>query len=611
MALTLFAILAFGDGISQAADTQSYDVTIGSTGDPPLEQALKDASQLQSLKEKAPVGSFALILRAKGDVDRFETVLRSFGYYDGRVVIDIDGHPLDDPPLAQTLSALPEGKSAEVKVTVQTGPLYHLGRITIDGEVPPDAATKLGLAEGQPAVASEVLAAGARLLTAMREHGYALATVDPPDATQDASHHTIDVTFKAAEGRRAVIGPIDFTGLSAVNEDFVRRRLRVQPGQLYQPSKIDAARQDLASIGVFSSVSVSGGTSIAPDGSIPITYSFQERPVHAVGLTGAYSTDLGGSLTTTWSDRNLFGNAEQLNLSAAGTGLGGSDVKGLGYDISAQFLKPDFLQRDQTLEFDAAALKQDLQAYNQRAVSAGAALRRMISPLWTVSIGLTAEQETIEQEGVTRDYTLLAVPVTAKYDSTGLGNPLTDATHGIRVSFTVTPTQSLGRKSSTFAILQASGSTYFDLGHYWFGTEGRSVLALRGLVGSVEGAGQFELPPDQRFYGGGSATLRGFKYQSIGPLFPDNNPIGGTAIDTGTVEFRQRLFGDFGVATFADAGQVSADNAPFGGPLRVGMGVGFRYYTPIGPVRLDVAVPLNRPPGGDRFEVYLGLGQAF
>jgi translocation and assembly module TamA len=612
--------LAFGERTSQAADTQSYDVTIGSTDDPALKQALKDASQLLSLKEKAPVGSFALILRAKGDVDRFATVLRSFGYYDGQVVIDIDDHPLDDPALAQTLddpaltqtfSALAEGKSAEVKVTVQTGPLYHLGRVAIDGVVPPDAAAKLGLAEGQPAVASEVLAAGARLLTAMREDGYALATVDPPDATQNPQHHLIDVSFKAAQGHRAVIGAIGFTGLSAVDEDFVRRRLLVQPGQLYQPSKIDAARQDLAAIGVFSSVSVSAGTNIAPDGSIPITYSFQERPQHAVGITGAFSTDLGGSLTTTWSDRNLFGNAEQLNLSAAGTGVGGSDVKGLGYDISVQFLKPDFLQRDQTLEFDAAALKQDLQAYNQQAVSAGAALRRKISPLWTVSIGLTAEQETIEQEGVTRDYTLLAVPVTAKYDSTGLANPLTDPTHGSRVSFTVTPTQSLGRKSSTFAILQASGSTYFDLGHYWFGTEGRSVLALRGLVGSVEGAGQFELPPDQRFYGGASATVRGFRYQSIGPLFPDDNPIGGTAIDAGTVEFRQRLFGDFGVATFADAGQVSADNAPFGGTLRVGMGVGFRYYTPIGPVRLDVPVPLNRPPGGDRFEVYLGLGQAF
>jgi translocation and assembly module TamA len=605
------AILAFGDAISQAADTRPYDVTIGSTDDQALKQALKDSSQLQSLKKTAPVGSFALILRAKGDVDRFDTVLRSFGYYDGRVVIDIDGHPLDDPVLAQTLLALPEGKSAEVKVTVQTGPLYHLGRITIDGEVPPDAAAKLGLAKGQPAVALKVLAAGARLLTAMREDGHALATVGPPNATQDPQHHTIDVTFKAAEGRRAVIGRIDFTGLSAMNEDFVRRRLLVRRGQLYQPSKIDAARQDLASIGVFSNVSVSAGTSIAPDGSIPLTYAFHERPAHAVGFTAAYSTDLGGSLTTTWSDRNLFGNAERLNLSAGGTGLGGSAVKGFGYDISAQFLKPDFLQRDQTLEFDAAALKQDLQAYNQRGVSAGATLRRKLSSLWTVSVGLTAEQETIEQEGVSRDYTLLAIPVTAKYDSTGLANPLTDPTHGSRVSFTLTPTQSLGLKSSTFAILQASGSTYFDLGRYWFDTNGRTVLALRGLVGSVEGAGQFELPPDRRFYGGGSATVRGFKYQSIGPLFPDNNPIGGTAIDAGTVELRQHLFGKFGVATFADAGQVSATNAPFGGTLRVGMGVGVRYYTPIGPVRLDVAVPLNRPPSGDRFEVYLGLGQAF
>jgi translocation and assembly module TamA len=611
MAVTLLAMLAFGDSGLRAADTQPYDMTIAPTDNSALEQALKDASQLLSLKEKSPVGSFALILRAKGDVDRFDTVLRSFGYYDGGVAIDIDGHPLDDPALTQTLSALPEGKSAEVKVTVQTGPLYHLGRVTIDGEVPPDAAAKLGLAEGQPAVASDVLAAGARLLTAMREDGYALATVNPPDVTQNPQHHTIDVTFKAAAGRSAVIGAIDFTGLSAVNEDFLRRRLLIQPGQLYQPSKIDAARQDLASLGVFSSVSVSAGTSIAPDGSIPLTYSFQERPAHAVGLTGAYSTDLGGSLTTTWSGRNLFGNAEQLNLSAAGTGLGGSAVKGLGYDISAQFLKPDLLQRDQTLEFDAAALKQDLQAYNQRAVSAGAALRRKLSPLWTVSVGVAVEQETIEQQGVSRDYTLLAVPVSAKYDSTRLANPLTDPTNGSRVSFTVTPTQSLSGKTSTFAILQAAGSSYFDLGHYWFGTEGRSVLALRGLVGSVQGAGQFELPPDQRFYGGGSATVRGFKYQSIGPLFPDNSPIGGTAIDAGTIEFRQRLFRDFGMATFVDAGQVSGDNAPFRGTLRVGMGVGLRYYTPIGPVRLDVAVPLNRPPGGDRFEIYLGLGQAF
>ena len=611
-ALILFSTLAAAAfERARAADPQPYTVTVAETGNSALDKALDGASQLQSLREKAPVAPFALITRAKEDIGRFETVLQGFGYYQGKVTIAIDGHPIDDPALAETLAAVANGKSVEAKVAVETGPLYHLGHVTVDGHVPPDALAKLGLVSGQPAIAAEVLAAGARLLAAMQEDGYALATVDAPDATENTPDHTLDVTFKAMAGQRAVIGRIDFTGLTAVNEDFVRRRLLLQSGQLYQPSKIDQARQDLASLGVFSGVSVRAGAGIAPDGSIPITYDFQERPEHVVGITGAFSTDLGGSLTTTWSDRNLFGNAEQLNLSAAGTGLGGTDVNGLGYDVSAQFLKPDFLQRDQTLELDLAALSQDLEAYNQRAITAGASIHRKLSPLWTVSVGLSAERERITQEGVTRNYTLIGVPLSLKYDSTDLTNPLDSPTHGVRASFAATPTQSLGGKSSTFVILQATGSTYLDLGHYWFGTTGRSIFALRGLVGSVQGAGQFELPPDQRFYGGGSATVRGIKYQSIGPLFADNNPIGGTAIDAGTIEFRQRLFGDFGLATFVDAGQVSAQNLPFSGPLRIGLGVGVRYYTPIGPVRLDIAVPANRPSGGDRFEFYIGLGEAF
>jgi translocation and assembly module TamA len=136
-------------------------------------------------------------------------------------------------------------------------------------------------------------------------------------------------------------------------------------------------------------------------------------------------------------------------------------------------------------------------------------------------------------------------------------------------------------------------------------------VAVRGIVASAQGASQFDLPPDQRFYAGGSATVRGFKYQSVGPLFADNNPQGGAALDAATIEFRQRVWGNIGAAVFVDAGQVSAENAPFEGTLREGVGTGVRYYTPIGPIRVDVAVPLNKPPGGDSFELYLGLGQAF
>jgi translocation and assembly module TamA len=607
LAASLLAVIAS----ARAADPQPYTLAIEPTGNRALDVALAGSSRLAALRQKAPAAPFALIIRAKEDVGRLETVLQSFGYYQSKVSVAIAGHALADPALPALLDKIPQGTPVAVKVAVQTGPLFHLGRITIAGAVPADTRSKLGLAPGQPAVAGDVLAAAARLLGALQEDGYALAKVEPPIATEDVRRRLINVTFKVETGRRATIGPILFTGLKAVNERFVRRHVKLHSGQLYRPSRIEEARRDLIALGVFSSVTIEAANRIGPNGRIPITFAFQERPKHAVSVTAAYSTDLGGSLGVTWSDRNVFGNAEQLNLSAVGTGLGGTAVTGLGYDFTAQFLKPDFLRREQSLEFDAGALKQNLQAYRQRAETAGAFLHRRLSARWNLSLGLSLEQERIAQEGVTRDYTLLGLPVTVNYDSTGLTNPLQDPTHGSRAALRATPMQSFGSGHATFAILQISGSRYFDLSALGIGRPGRSILALRGLIGSIEGASQFELPPDQRFYAGGSATVRGFRYQSVGPHFPDGTPIGGTALDAGTVEFRQRLVGNFAMVAFADAGQVSAGNAPFGGTLRVGTGIGIRYYTPIGPIRLDIAVPVNRPPGGDAFEIYIGLGQAF
>jgi translocation and assembly module TamA len=605
--MCLVAIIA---PVARAADPQPYAVEIAPTGDGTLDAALKESSQLYALR-KAPVGPFAFLIRAKGDVPRLETVLHGLGYYLGNLGIEIGGRPLGDPALLGLLEKVPPGKPVEVKIAARRGPLFRLGQITILGAVPPDARAKLGLGPGQPAVAADVIAGAARLLRALQEDGYALARVDPPIAREDVAEHRLDVTYRVEAGRRARIGPITFTGLKAVNEAFVRRRLRLRVGQLYRPSRIEEARRDLAALGVFSSVTVHAGDRIGPDGRIPITFVFAERPKHAVGLTAAYSTDLGGSLSTSWSDRNLFGNAEQLNLSAAATGLGGTAVTGLGYDFDAKFVKPDFLRRDQSLELEAVALKQDLQAYKQQAEITSASVHRKLSPLWTVTLGLAGERERITQESVGRTYTLLSLPVTARYDSTEVTDPLQDPTHGVRAVLAVTPTQSFGRRDVAFAILQTSASSYFDLSRLGLSPPGRSILALRGLIASVQGASQFELPPDQRLYGGGSATVRGFRYQSIGPRFPDGNPIGGTALDAGTIEFRQRLFGDFGAAAFLDAGQVSAGNMPFTGTLGIGAGVGLRYYTPIGPIRLDIAVPVNPPPGSDAFEIYLGLGQAF
>ncbi len=610
-AAAVFAAFLGFAGSSWAADPQGYSVDFQATGNDALDQAMKDSSLLVSLREKAPAGPFALVARAKGDVERLETALHAYGYYQGHAAIAIVDRKIDDPDLPNLLDALPKDKDAAVKISAVLGPRYSLRRITVEGNVPEWAKAKLNLSTGQPAVAADVLYAGSNLLSALQEDGYALAKVDPPIAWADDDAHVLDVIFTADAGGRAKIGTIYVEGLKGVNESFVRKALQVHTGDLFSPSKIEAARQALVATNVFSGVEVKAADHLDPDGTIAITFDLQERKMHAVALTAAYSTDLGISLSASWSHRNLFGNGEQLNLSAAGNGLGGSATNALGYNITAQYIEPMFLQNDQVLELDLGGVKQNLDAYDQTAITAGAYVRRKFSKLWTGSVGLTATQEHIGQEGVTRDYQLVAAPLTGTYDSTGLSDPLLDPTHGLRASLSATPTHAFGAVASNFVILQAAGSTYFDLSDYGISEKGRSVFAVRGLIASIQGASQFDLPPDQRLYAGGSGTVRGYDYQSIGPQFPDGKPIGGTSAAAASIEFRQRLFGDFGAVAFVDAGQASDVSAPFTGTVRVGAGVGARYYTPIGPLRVDVAVPLNRAPSGAAFGVYIGLGQAF
>jgi len=664
----------------QAADPQSYKVDMASTGDSDMNATLKATSDLITLRTSAPVGPFGLIGRARSDLGRLKTVLESYGYYQSYVALTIDGLPIDDPTLGDKLSNKVKGDDAHIKITFSIGPLYHLRQVEIDGDIPPTVRSSFDLESGAPAVASDVLAAGERLQTALEDEGYAFAKVDPPVAQEIPAERVLDVSFHVTAGAKVQIGAIRFRGLKRMRESFVRRRLLVHQGELYGASKVERARKDLLALGVFTSVTVQMGT--APDGAgqVPITFRVRERVLHAVSLNAAYSTDLGGSAGVTWTHRNMTGKADQLILNASVINLGGTASEGIGYDVGAKYLLPEFGHRDQTLQLAVQALHQSLAAYDQKAVTFGATLTRKLSSIWSVSAGVTAEVERIGQEGfyekpcpagvcppelaqppapheqftsnpptctpttctvftqalLNSHYELFALPLSVTYNTTGLDSPIEDATHGIRASLSEAPTLSVGTRNAKFFITQASIAFYLDLHDLKLNPDpGRSVVALRALGGLAQGAGQFSLPPDQRFYAGGSGTIRGYKYQAVGPTFPvDGNPIGGTAINAGTLEFRQRIGRSLGFAVFMDAGQVSQNVNPLDSTLRFGAGAGVRYYTPIGPIRLDVALPINRrracvtpvkpadntsnascqPTGpyiDDAFEIYIGLGQAF
>jgi translocation and assembly module TamA len=596
---------------ARAADPQPYTIEIAPTGDGDLDAALQTSSLLVTLKDKVAVAPFALIARAISDADRLQTAAESLGYYAARPQIAIDGKEPGDPNLPTMLESVPQGQTVPVTVRVTPGPRYKLRKIEFQGIVPISAQSVLSLHSGDNAVAADVLAGRDRVLAALLEDGYALAKIDAPVVRVDDQARVLDVTYPVDTGLRVRIGKVTITGLKDVREQFVHEALDVQPGDLYQTSKIERARSDLSDLGVFRGIAVRAADHLDSDGHIPLTFDVDERPLHTVAFTAAYSTDLGASVSVSWSHRNLFGDAEQLNLKGGITGLGGDATPSAGYNVAAQYIEPLFLERHQLLELDLAAIKQDLDAYDQKAFTASAYVKRRISDLWGGSVGVVGGPDQITQEGVTRDYPLIAAPVSATYDSTQQTNPLYDPVRGGRALLQVTPTHAFGSHSSTFAILQASGSIYFDVSYWLHEQPGLSVLASRGVVGTIQGATQLDLPPDQRLYAGGSGTVRGFAYQSIGPQFPDGKPVGATSVDAGTIEFRQRFLEDYGVAVFVDAGQASANSAPFTGTLEVGAGLGGRYYTSIGPVRLDVAFPLTSVPHGDAFELYIGLGQAF
>ena len=557
---------------SSAADPQPYRVEFASTGNGSLDSTLRATSELESLQGPAPVSPYGLIARARTDLDRLRVVLESYGYYQGAVRISIDGLDVSDITLGDRLAALPQNTDARVAVRFTPGPLYHLGTIELDGVVPAEARKALGLAPGQPAVAAEVLAGGARLLTTLQNQGYAFARVDPPQAFELPESHELTLKFHVVTGAITRIGQIEINGLNRMRLKRARGVIGLKSGELYSAAKVEQARRNLLDTGVFGTVDATLGTQADADGRVPVTFTVSERKRHAVSLNAAYSSDLGGSGGVTWSDRNFLGGGEQLNLSASVININGDATNGIGYDLNAKLTLPRFMTRKQSLLHFLRLVDRNTDTFY---------------------------------------YTMFAVPVGLNFDSTDLPAPIADPTHGVRMGATVAPTLSLGPPNATFIISQFHISTYLDLDHLLGEDPGRTVLALRGMTGFAKGASDIDLPPDQRFYAGGSGTIRGYRFQSVGAKFTDGTPVGGVSMDAVSAELRQRFGLNYGAAVFIDGGRVGQSAHPFAGQLALGTGAGFRYYTPIGPLRIDFALPVHRTPNDDRFEIYIGLGQAF
>jgi translocation and assembly module TamA len=598
--------------LAALAQAPTYTTRLAPSGDREIDEAIEAGSALRRLQEEPLLVPLALIARARADAERAGTVLRALGYFDGAVTITIDGLALDDPTLPARVQAATE--AFEVVLGATPGPRTVIGEATalgpegapLTGGIPPAGEVLArALPAGAPARGADILAAETRILAALRNDGFAYARVLPRTLVRDPATNTLSATLRFDPGQRVRIGRISTEGLQRIEPGFVAARLAPRQGRTLTPAELERARRSLLDLGAFAVVRARTAPAPSPDGTADIVFEATERPRRIVSLRGAYATSEGGSVGVSWGHRNLFGRAERLELSGEVNNIAQDGVGDIGYRVGALFSKPDWLRLDQSLLLNAAALREYTDAYDKTSVLGGAALRRRLGERLTGSLGVSLADSRITEGGVTTNYTLLGIPGMLLWNDTSEG---LDHVRGSRAEVTVTPYPIAQGSVDGLTTIRVDAAAYRALDR-----EARSVLALRAQTGIAFGASTENVPADLRFYAGGSGTIRGFAFQSVGPLDASGRPLGGTTMLAGSVEFRQRVGQSWGAVGFIDAGGVSGGKAPeWPSRIGTGAGIGVRYYTAIGPIRADIAVPISGKREGDAdWQFYFGIGQAF
>lgn len=608
-------------------DALPYVVAYEPKDDATVARILKDNSTLERLKDDAPPDAESLARRAEIDAGKLTEALWGEGYYNALVEVRVAGQTVRGGDVGAATRAAAAMKGREVvPIVVSATPgerftLRNVALITPSGARLDDVpARQLGLAPGDPARAESVRAAQGRVVDFYREQSRPLTKPVDILATVDHAKHVMDATIVVAPGAVAPIGDISVSGAPGVDPAVIRSYIYAEPGDAYSPQTMASMRKSVLRIQALSSARVVEGDTLDAQGRLPVMVDVTERAKHLIGGSVRVSTLDGPAVRAYWEHRNLFGGAEYLRLEADGAMLprnDGEKIKSLkdvrmsdfGGRLQATFIKPAL--GGTRNDFVASALAERARTgggrfggYEDEMIRLDAGIRHRFTDSFSVQAGLAFETGWTKDALGKVDYTLIGAPLQVKYDSTD--NPL-NATRGFKVVGSATPYYSLDGVKKSFFETRLSASTYVALDE-----EARYVMAGRVAFGSLLGAAMSDIPANHRFYSGGGASVRGYRYQSLGPRLPNGYVIGGASLLEASLEARVKVTNTIGIVPFVDAGSAFASSYPdFKEKVRYAAGLGLRYYTAIGPIRLDLAFPLNRRKGDKPVALYFGIGQAF
>lgn len=584
-----------------------YETVIAGLDDVDLTSEWRALSALREGGGKA-ANTTQVAARAREDEALAVRLMRSLGYYDGTAVSVVEPMPDDRTRLRATIKATPGRLYKLASVTVRTNPTVPEGLVR----------RELPLKVGDPIAAARIQGAEANVQLRLPQQGYPFVQVGERDVLLDDAVATGDYTLPVDTGPRSSFGRLRTEGDPVFDLDHLNVFPRFEQGEIYDKRMVDDLRDALVATALFGTVSVTpertGRT--GPDGTeeVDLLVRQTEGRQRLLFAQGGYETGQGFRVEGSWTHRNLFPPEGAL----IGSVVAGTQEQG----VSGTFRRSNAGRRDRTFTAIASVSRSNFDAFEAYTGRVSARWSYDSTPIWQKPITyfyggeLVATNETTFdfdiRERRRRTYFIAALPTQVQFDrSDNLLNP----THGYRLTLNVSPETSVRGNVNPYVRTLAEATFYYPLSD-------SLVIAGRARAGSILNTSRDALAPSRRYYGGGGGSVRGYGFQRLGPLetlnFADPNqdersdlrPVGGRSLNEFALEARYR-FGNFGIVPFIDAGNSYERTFPNASDLRWGAGIGGRFYTNFGPLRADIATPLNPRPGDGRVAIYISIGQAF
>ncbi|MFC1822639.1 autotransporter assembly complex family protein [Thermodesulfobacteriota bacterium] len=604
-------ICVFQPPVISADSRIPYFVAVEGVEDHALKKLLESVSKTFTLRKSPPASLNLLHRRINSDIPRLLTALRSQGYYRAKITNEIreDKSPIisdeikeEESPLVPNEIREEEGLTRVIFI-IETGPPYSLKSIDIrimgEGAVLQEkfiSEKPSGLLPGQPARSKEILDAAKKINQWLQKQGFPFPKTETPKVVVDHAEESVSITYQVQSGPMAGFGATRIEGLESVDEAFVRNKIPWKRGERFNMEQFGKVRKNLLGADLFATVEVVKGDELNAKGQLPITIKLRERKHRTVKAGVSYKTDEGPGASLSWAHRNVFGRGERLNLKG--------NVSGIGFGLEGEFRKPEFRRPDQALLLNARLADDRPDAFTSRNFTSMARIERTLGRGLSLAIGPAFRLSRVEQLGKVDRFKLLFLPASLNWD---YSNDLLNPSQGGRLNLQLTPFYEIFGKDLSF------GKGYTRYSHYVpLMKKSSLIFALRGTLGAMGGAERDEIPADIRFYAGGGGSIRGYAYQSVAPRI-DGQPVGGRSLFSVAAELRFKVTKSIGLVTFLDGGNAFESVFPdFEEDLQWGAGLGLRYFTPVGPLRLDVGVPINRRDGiDDAFQIYISIGQAF